>query len=78
MLAIPLICLPRTSNVCQDCQPDFRTAGKTGGTLVIPNATSLQDRTALLGIIFAEKGCEALFSFNAIFPDGMAVRVAMG
>jgi len=28
-LEIPLICLPRASNVCQDCQPLSRTAGKT-------------------------------------------------
>ena len=55
-LAIPLICLPRTSNVCQDCQPDPARLANPGRTLPIPNATSLQDRTGLLGIIFADKG----------------------
>jgi hypothetical protein len=29
-------------------------AGKTGGNQLVPNATSLQNRTALLGIIFAQ------------------------
>jgi hypothetical protein len=29
-------------------------AGKTGGNQLVPNAISLQNRTALLGIIFAQ------------------------
>jgi len=56
VMAIHLICLPRTSNVCQDCQPDPARLAKPGRTLLIPNATSLQDRTGLLGITFADKG----------------------
>jgi len=55
-LAIPLICLPRASSVCQDCQPYPARLAKPGGTLLIPNATSLQDRTGSLGIIFAVSG----------------------
>jgi len=31
-------------------------AGKPGGTQLIPNAISLQNGTALLGIIFAQSG----------------------
>jgi hypothetical protein len=59
VLAIPLICLPRTSNVCQDCQPEPARLAKPGRTTAHSNATSLQDRTTLLGIIFAEKGGQA-------------------
>src|SRR4029450_4348858 len=55
-LAIPLISLPRAINVCQDCPPYPARLAKPGRTILIPNATSLQDRTGLPGIIFAEKG----------------------
>jgi hypothetical protein len=38
--------------------------------VVIPNATSLQDRTTLLGIIFAEKGVRPNFHL-----DGMGIML---
>jgi hypothetical protein len=70
VLAIPLICLPRTSNVCQYCQPDPARLAKPGRTLLIPNATSLQDRTGLLGIIFAEKGVRPYFQERSKVKSG--------
>jgi hypothetical protein len=61
---------PKTSNVCQDCQPDPARLAKPGGTLLIPNATSLQDRTVLLGIIFAEKGVRPYFQQRSKVKGG--------
>ena len=69
-LAIPLICLPRAINVCQDCQPYPARLAKPGRTILIPNATSLQDRTGLLGIIFAEKGVRPYFQQRSKVKSG--------
>jgi len=43
---------------------------KPGRTLLIPNATSLQDRTVLLGIIFAEKGVRPYFQQRSKVKGG--------
>jgi hypothetical protein len=60
----------KTSNVCHDCQPDPARLAKPGRTLLIPNATSLQDRTGLLGIIFAEKGVRPYFQERSKVKSG--------
>jgi hypothetical protein len=48
---------------------DSAWLAKFGGTLVIPNAASLQDRTILLGVIFAEKGVRPYFHLMRSFID---------
>jgi hypothetical protein len=65
VLAVPLICLPRAFAVCQDCQPYPARLAKPGRKLLIPNAASLQDRTVLPGIIFAEKGDRHYFQLRS-------------
>jgi hypothetical protein len=51
-------------------QPDAARLAKRGRTLLIPNATSLQDRTSLLGIIFAEKGGRHYFPERSKVKSG--------
>lgn len=53
--------LSRASNFCQNWHPDPTRLAKPDSKLLIPSTTSLQDRTVLPGIIFAENGDQPYF-----------------